>query len=299
MTDVPIRLIAADLDGTLLHSSGVITQRNRLALELARNAGIHIAINTGRRHSYALRVLRPLDLPSGDAVISSNGAVVRTVAGSLLWRGTLPLPVVHRLLEDLRSWRNALVFTFDLIGPQGADVAGALLLEDFDHLHGSIQRWVDINAASIRRVVPLEDAFRSPDAAEPVQAMLCGKMDRMRAAETLLRERFSGDVDTYRTEYPDHDLCLLDIMPHGRSKGNALLQFAEHCGIRAASILAIGDNWNDVPMLDAAGTAVVLRNAPAALRVHAAKQGWELGGSADEDGVAQCIEAAVEATLAL
>ncbi len=292
-TTQPIRLIATDLDGTLIHSSGIITTRNREALERARRAGIHVAINTGRRHSYALRALRPIDLPPEDAVISSNGAVVRTVAGDLLWRGTLSLPIVHRLLEALKPWRNALVFTFDLVGHHGADVPGALLLEELDTLHGSIRRWMETNAASIRRVTPLENAFSSDDAVEPIQAMLCGKMERMHSAEKLLKEQFAEEIETYRTEYPGNDLCILDIMPRGSSKGAALLRLAALHHILPAQTMAIGDNWNDVPMLDVAGVAVVLGNAPAALQAHARVQGWQIGTAGDEDGVALAIDAVV------
>ncbi len=290
MTSSPVQLIAIDLDGTLIHSSGIITQRNQAALERARSAGIHIAINTGRRHSYALRALRPLNLPANDAVISSNGAVVRTVAGDLLWRATLSFEIVHRLLQELRPWRDALVFTFDRIGPEGADVPGALLLEELDALHGSIKRWMDTNAVSIQRVVPLEAAFAGSDAEEPIQAMLCGTMARIHAAEVVLHELFKGDVETYRTEYPGNDLCILDILPHGKSKGTALLQFAMHRNIPVSNIMAIGDNWNDEPMLRLAPNSVVLSNAPESLQVTANIEGWRIGPPADEDGVAQAIE---------
>ncbi len=289
----PIRLIAIDLDGTLVHSSGVVTEPNRAALQRARDAGVCVVVNTGRRHSYALRALRPLGLPPADAIISSNGAVVRTAAGDLLWRGTLSQPLVYRLLKQLQDFRNALVFTFDLIGPDGTDVAGALVLEDLDHLHGSIARWINVNSESIRRVVPLERAFTTGNESLPVQAMLCGTMARMHAAEDLLTERFADDVDCYRTEYPGNDLCILDIMPKGRSKGTALLQFAASRNIPASQTMAIGDNWNDEPMFRVAGTAVVLANAPTDLQAHARRHGWQMGAAGDDDGVARAIEAAV------
>lgn len=289
----PIRMIAIDLDGTLVHSSGIITERNRSALQYAREAGIEVVINTGRRHSYALRAVRALHLPKASPIITSNGAVVRSTGGDLLWRGTLSLPLVHRLLAEMREFRDALVFTFDLIGPDGTDVAGALVLEDLDHLHGSISRWMDANAASIQRVVPLELAFADPEAPLPIQAMLCGTMDYMHAAEARLDQLFAADVDCYRTEYPGHDLCILDIMPKGKSKGAALLQLAEHRGLVAADLLAIGDNWNDEPMLQAAGTAVVLSNAPDDLKQHAMRHGWHIGPAGDDDGVADAVEATV------
>ncbi len=75
---------------------------------------------------------------------------------------------------------------------------------------------MEVNAPSIRRVIPLNDAFTGQNPALPVQAMLCGTMDRMHAAEARLDELFASDVDCYRTEYPGHDLCILDIMPQGQ-----------------------------------------------------------------------------------
>ncbi len=294
----PIRMIAIDLDGTLVHSSGVVTERNRAALRQAREAGIQVVVNTGRRHSYALRAIRALQFPQADAIITSNGAVVRTADGELLWRATLSLPLVHRLLHEMSDFRDALVFTFDLIGPDGADVPGALVLEDLDQLHRSISRWMEVNASSIRRVVPLEDAFTGQNPALPVQAMLCGTMDRMHAAEARLDESFAADVDCYRTEYPGHDLCILDIMPKGKSKGAALLQLAAARGVDAQEILAVGDNWNDEPMLRVAGTAVVLSNAPDDLKERALEQGWHIGPAGDEDGVAEILETTVRSQRA-
>lgn len=290
---IPIRIIATDLDGTLIHSGGEITPRNRRALDMAREAGIEVAICTGRRHSYALRALRELDLPGEDVVISSNGAVTRTVAGNLMWRSTLRLPVVRRICTELAEFRNALVLTFDMIGDDGTDVAGALVLEELDHLHRSIQSWMEVNASSIRRVVPIEHVFTDPSVTEPIQAMFCGSLQRIRKAEQMLQQRFGDDVDTYRTEYPGRDLCILDVLAKGRSKGAALLQLAASRGVNAGEILAIGDNWNDEPMLRVAGHSVVMANAPEDLRSFAQTQRWQMGATADEDGVAIAVEAAL------
>ncbi len=293
--DQPVRLIAMDLDGTLVHSTGGISPRNRAALDAARAAGVELAICTGRRHSYALRVLRTLPLQPEEVVISSNGAVTRTAAGDLLWRVTLPLEIARRLCTELQEYRNALVLTFDMFEPDGHDAPGALVLEELDHLHGSIRSWMEVNAGSIRRISPLEQAFAAPDSLEPIQAMLCGDMKRIHRAEALLHEYLGDDVDSYRTEYPGKDLCILDILHKGRSKGSALLQLAERRGIPPESILAIGDNWNDEPMLRVAGQSVVMRNAPEDFWRHASEQGWQLSpAEGDEDGVALAIEEALE-----
>jgi hypothetical protein len=99
-----------------------------------------------------------------------------------------------------------------------------------------------------------------------------------------------------RTDYPSRDLSILDILPAGCSKGAALLSLAATRGIDPGRILAIGDNWNDVSMLEAAGAAVLMDNAPEDLKVLARARGWHIGPSNRDDGVAQAIEAALAVT---
>ena len=284
-----IRLIATDLDGTLVHSSGTITPRNIAAVERVQKLGIEVALCTGRRHSYALRAAHRLRRNEGGVIISSNGAVTRTAAGELYWRCSLSLDIVVRMCAALHDFRNALVITYDRFQPDGGDATGALLLEEIDHLHGSIRSWMEINATSIRRVPRLEDALLDAGE-EPIQAMLCGGMKRMQRAERLLQEQFAGELDTYRTEYPGKDLCILDILRKGRSKGSALLQLAERRNVHVEEILAIGDNWNDEPMLRVAGHSVVLQNAPDDLKQHALQQGWQVGKEGDLDGFSEAID---------
>jgi hydroxymethylpyrimidine pyrophosphatase-like HAD family hydrolase len=103
--------------------------------------------------------------------------------------------------------------------------------------------------------------------------------------------REGAEVALHRTEYAERDLSILDILPAGCSKGSALLRLAERRGIGADEILAIGDNWNDVSMLEVAGGAVLMGNAPESLKATAAERGWMVGRRHDEDGVAEAIEA--------
>jgi hypothetical protein len=95
----------------------------------------------------------------------------------------------------------------------------------------------------------------------------------------------------HRTEYAQRDLCILDILPAGCSKASALLHLAELRGINASEILAIGDNWNDLPMFQVAGQSAIMANAPEDLRGLATERGWRIVPSNDEDGVAVVIEA--------
>jgi hydroxymethylpyrimidine pyrophosphatase-like HAD family hydrolase len=294
------RLIAIDLDGTLLNSSGQVSPRNLAALRLAESSGIEIVISTGRRHSFAMRVLRDLNLRQTSAVVSSNGTVVRTIGSELIHRTHLPLSTARWLCSHLNDYRSTLVLTFDLTGPDGEDSRGALIVEHLDDLHTSIGRWMRANERYISQVSPIEDALQ-PGANPPIQMMLCGPIDRMREAEALLiqhplvtpvgePESPHAEVALHRTTYPETDLTLLDILPAGCSKASALEHLAQLRSLTSSDILAIGDNWNDVAMLRLAGQAALMSNAPDDLKALASTSGWVIVPSNDEDGVAVAIE---------
>ncbi|WP_158943529.1 HAD-IIB family hydrolase [Granulicella sp. S190] len=294
-----MRLIAVDMDGTLVGPDGQVSVRNLAAMKAAEQAGVRVVVATGRRHCYAMRVLRGLGLREEDALISSNGTVTRTIGAKLLERTLLPVETARWLCGHLEEFRNALVVTFDKVGTDGEDVRGALVVEHLEELHASIGRWMTANEPYIERVVPIERALEGE---APIQMMLCGTVERMRRAEALLLDHSgvsavgvaaveSAKVSLHRTEYPERDLSIVDILPAGCSKGSALLRLAETLGVGAEEIVAIGDNWNDVSMLEVAGQAVLMGNAPEDLKAERAARGWILGRRHDEDGVAEAIEA--------
>jgi hydroxymethylpyrimidine pyrophosphatase-like HAD family hydrolase len=297
---MPPRLIAIDLDGTLLNSSGQVSPRNRAALRLAESLGTEIVISTGRRHSFAMQVLRDLDLQPTSAVVSSNGTVIRTIHSQLIQRTHLPLSTARWLCSHLDAYRNTLVLTFDLTGTDGEDSRGALVVEYMDDLHSSIGRWMRANERYIAQVKPIEDALL-PGAKPPIQLMLCGPIKSMQEAEARLlehplvtpvggQESPQAEVALHRTTYPETDLTLLDILPAGCSKASALEHLAALRGCTPADILAIGDNWNDVAMLRLAGHAALMSNAPNDLKSLAHTSDWTIVPSNDEDGVAVAIE---------
>ena len=318
-------LIAIDMDGTLLGSDGRVSVRNRAALLRAERQDVEIVIATGRRHAYAMRVLRDLGLRSANALISSNGTVLRTVGSQLVRRTHMPLETARWLCREVADFRDTFVLTFDNVGADGEDRRGALVCESTDALHASIGAWMRSNEPYIARVERMEHALggqtrHSSDVAlalidvepeginpaeqnnAPIQAMLCGTVERMQAAEARLmlhpavagvgQPEFPGcEIVLHRTVYPERDLAILDILPAGCSKASALAHLAELRGCTMADALAIGDNWNDLPMLLAAGQAVLMGNAPEELRELAREHGWTVGPTNDEDGVAQAIEA--------
>ncbi len=300
-----MRMVAIDMDGTLLGVDGQVSARNLAALKAAERAGVEVVVATGRRHSYAMRQLRGLGLREENALISSNGAVVRTLGARLLERSILKRGTAEWICDHMGEFRRSLLITFDRVQPGGDDVYGALVVEEIEELNASISKWMAANEPYIERVVPMKAALGREGL---IQMMLTGTIARMREAQARLLEdpRVFGvglkegaagaevEAALHRTEYPERDLSIVDILPAGCSKGKAVLDLAIERGVEREGILAIGDNWNDVSMLEAAGSAVLMANAPEDLKQVGLERGWEVGGHHLEDGVAMAIEAALE-----
>lgn len=282
-------MIAIDIDGTLMRSSGVqISRRNRDALLAAEAAGIEIVIATGRREAYAMPLIAQLGLSANSVMISSNGAVVRGFDGSLIQRRFLPASTARRVCAELRRF-GTLVFTFDREG------AGALVVENVEQLHARIQRWVEANQPFLREVRPIESAFDDDEL--PIQGMVCGTVAQMRLAEAELRAHpLASEISMHRTEYEARDLGILDLLPLGCSKGTAVERLASIRNLRPEEIMAIGDNLNDLEMLEYAGRGVVMANACEEILDIAQQRGWERTVTNDEDGVACVIETMLQET---
>jgi Cof subfamily protein (haloacid dehalogenase superfamily) len=283
---VSIQLIAIDIDGTLMPSTGPrISPRNCAALRAAEAAGIEIVIATGRRQAYAMPLIAQVGLSEDSVMISSNGAVVRGFDGGLLDRRFLPVETARQLCVALRGY-GTLVFTFDREG------AGALVIESLKQLHARIDRWVDANRPYLVEMQPIERAFDAGE--EPIQGMLCGTVEEMLTAEReLLLSDVAGQIAMHRTEYAARNLSILDLLPPGCSKGAALHSLASIRGLERNQIMAIGDNLNDLEMLEYAGRAVVMANASQEVRQLAQRRGWGITASNDDDGVAQAVEEVV------
>ncbi|HEX3435169.1 MAG TPA: HAD-IIB family hydrolase [Pseudacidobacterium sp.] len=282
--NTPIKLIAIDIDGTLLPSAGtIISERNRRALRLAESAGVEIVIATGRRQAYAAPLIEPVGLKPETVLITSNGTVTRTLAGDRMERALLPIETARELCGVLRQFGGTTVFTFD------RDGQGELVIESLEQVQARIALWVEANRPWMEEIQPLERAF---DAGEPpVQGMVCGTVEEMnRAEDWLTASPYAKLIEMHQTQYPKRNLSILDILPPGCSKGVALRKLAERRGLRRDEIMAIGDNFNDLEMLEYAGHPVLMANASAELLELGERRGWRIAPANDLDGVAAIIE---------
>src|SRR5450631_3921529 len=268
-----IRLLATDIDGTLLNPQFKISDGDLMALRRAHAAGVEIVLVTGRRHSFALPIAKRLGFDLW--LISSNGAVTRSLAGETFHRDLLPEPTCRDLVHKMQEFRGQTVLTFD------RNSSGTIVIERLDELEISIQRWLEKNMQYIQFVVPIENALTS----DPVQAMFCGPVEQMRRVLQSL-ESCGLPITVLRTEYPGRDLSIVDVLNVGCSKGHALERWTNYRGITREQVMAIGDNYNDIEMLAFAGHPFIMGNASEELR----SRGWKLTRSNAESGVSAAIE---------
>jgi Cof subfamily protein (haloacid dehalogenase superfamily) len=270
-----IRLLALDIDGTLLNSQFHISDVDMAALRRAREAGIEVVVVTGRRHDFALPIVQQLGFDLW--LISSNGAITRSLQGETFYRDLLPAEICRQLCQAMIEFRGNTVLTFDKRGK------GSIVLEHLNDLELSIRRWLEKNMDYIEFVIPVENSLVT----DPVQAMFCGPIPRMHQALVALKAcHLFDEITVLRTEYPARDLSIVDILNKDCSKGHALERWAGHRGIPREQVMAIGDNYNDIEMLAFAGYPVIMGNASEDLR----GRGWKVTLTNDQNGVAAALE---------
>jgi Cof subfamily protein (haloacid dehalogenase superfamily) len=268
-----IRLIAVDIDGTLLNPQFQISPADLAALQNAHAEGIEVILVTGRRHTFALPIAQQLGFDLW--LICSNGAVTRSLSGETFHRDLLPRQTCRDLCGAMQEFRGQTVLTFD------KDGRGAIVLEHLQALEVSIRHWLQKNMEYIEFVVPIENALTT----DPVQAMFCGPVALMQQALQAL-DRSGLPITVLRTEYPGRDLSIVDVLNADCSKGHALERWANHRGITRDQVMAVGDNYNDIEMLAFAGHPFIMENASQELR----GRGWTETRSNAEFGVAAAIE---------
>ena len=270
-----IRLIALDLDGTLVNSRWEISEKDLQALAAASERGIQVVVATGRRPRAAAPYVEKIPFPI--TTITSNGALIRTPAGEVAYQNFMPRDVALKVLEIVHEYRPYTVVIFDLPG------RGQVIMEDCAIPEGPLGWYLKTSLDHLLLVTDLNAAVKS----DPVQIMIGGPPARIEGAETLLHQSEAGPcVQLTWTKYPDRNIAIFDIMNRECSKGRALKFWATQCGIPASEVMAMGDNFNDLEMLEFAGLPVLMGNHIHGLH----RPGWAITAPCDDSGVASAIE---------
>jgi hypothetical protein len=274
---VNIRLVATDLDGTLLRSDGTVSPRTRAALEAAEAAGLIVVFVTGRPPRWLDDVVDQTGHLG--VAVGANGAVIYDLH-------TEQVIAAHTLEPD------AALHVATAIRARFADVAYAVeYVDGFAAEEHYIHDW-KVNPEVDRRGNPIPPA-RVGDIAEiadrPMLKLLAKDKgldadDFLASTDTLLAGR--------ATITHSSSFGLLEIAAPGVTKASGLAQVSAQHGIDAAEVVAIGDMPNDIPMLKWAGTSYAVANAHSAARAAA---GATIGAN-DDDAVAIVIESVLDRT---
>ena len=268
-----IKLIALDLDATLLDSRKKISPRNLAALERARQMGVLMVPVTGRPAQGLPQAV--LDLPGLRYAVTSNGATIRDWAEDrfLLEKHLTP----ETALAVLDTCRD-----FDMVREVFREGIGYLTQADYEILrdrYAGTPMWEYVMGT--RQVLPgsLEDFLRADT--RPVEELffLTGSIQEKEA----LRERLS---DLPEIGFADPFPNDLEVMAGGIDKGEAFLWLLDHLGIDPSETLAMGDGGSDIPLLRAAGIGIAMGNALDYVKEAAD----DVTAYCDEDGVALALE---------
>ena len=268
-----IRVIAVDVDGTLLDSRARLPDAHRDALVEAVRCGAEVALVTGRSFHFAKPIADLLPIPL--TLIVNNGALLKTRSGDTVMRHLLTRDAARQVLDATRAYENSVALVFDRPGER------QIVFERMDWSHPNRRAYYDTNKAFIAQETPLSRALTE----EPVQLMFNGSLGPMRVLVTALRRLPIADhLSVSITEYERRDFALVDVNGPGCSKGATLARWAASRGWTRDEVAAVGDNLNDVEMLDFAGTAFVMGNATPELQSR-----YSVVPSNDEDGLAVAV----------
>jgi len=283
-------ILALDLDGTLINSSGEVSERNQRAVRAAREAGIHVVVCTGR----GLVECRPiLDVigQTGPVVVAGGSIIADPQTGRTLHRFPVKLDLVHRAAEHLVALGHP-----------------ALILKDpaetgYDYLvvHGTprlpldpVTEWwfAKLNVRVRYAAHVIEDEH--PE--HTVRVGACGLSGTLADVKRDLLLAVDGKAQVHHfpaVVAPEHatravngqTLHILELFDECATKWSAIMHLASGWGVAASRVAAIGDEVNDECMIRAAGLGVAMGNAVPAVRDAATRHTHRH----DDDGVAHAI----------
>jgi Cof subfamily protein (haloacid dehalogenase superfamily) len=265
---MPVKLLALDLDGTVIADDLVISERMRRAIGAAQEKGVIVTIATGRMFRSARAIAN--DLGIEQPLICYQGAFVgHSVTGEVLYHKTVPLPLAHEVIRHVRA--------------RGLHLN--LYLNDsiyVDRVTPEAEFYSRINMdMPIQPVGDLDAWLAQQGGLEPTKLVIVthhGRTDSILAMYTGL---FGDQLQVTKSHPRFTEFTNIEC-----SKGRALAFLANYCGVTREEVMAIGDGHNDLDMIIWAGYGVAMAGSPQTV-LEAARI---VAGSLSEDGAARAIE---------
>lgn len=269
--DKDIKLIAVDLDGTLLNSKHQLSEGNKKAIRAALAKGVQVVIATGKTRISFAAMLEELEIKSPG--VYAQGLMIYNGDGSLRHQVTLDAAITRRVITFAED-RG-----FGVIAYSG----DRLLTRRADEVAEKIAEYGEPAAESVGS---LQNVLGNTTINKLI---IYGQESKIPALRWQLSKQLDGQVFLTRAQVDG----ILEVLPAGSSKGKGVMRVMKEMNIPPENVMAIGDGENDIEMLQAAGTAVAMGNAVQKLKDVAN----QVVGSNDEDGVAQAIEMFVTGKL--
>jgi len=278
------RLLAIDIDGTLLNSEDQLTAATRLALGRAGRSGIHVVLATGRRYSRTLHLVEPLgiDVP----LVTAGGALVKD-------------PADHRTLYKAQFHPAVLRDVLTLVERCGYDPVLCC-----DTYHEGFDFYCAKHEAEVSSPELAEYLRLNPDCGRLLRQLVVdpppgvftgfamGTRRQMLDLERAVHRELPEKLSTHVIRSPRYTGFMCELAPAGVTKWSAIGRLAEGWGIGRQSICAVGDDLNDIAMIRAAGLGVAMGNAKPEVKAAADR----IAPSHDEDGLVEVVEWLLEAT---
>jgi 5-amino-6-(5-phospho-D-ribitylamino)uracil phosphatase len=270
------RLLAIDIDGTLLNSSDDLTPATRTALRRAIAAGIHVVLATGRRYSQTLHLVEPLGLSV--PLVTTGGSLVKDPSDHrTLYRTEFERPLLADLLATLDqvgcdALLNADTFAagFDFFYPRERR-ENRYLAEYLELNPGRGRAWPDLIAS------PPLGIFAG---------FVMGSRDEMLSIQRLLNRSLPGRVTTHVLRSPRYHGFMCELAPADVTKWSAVRWLAAQWGIEDGEICAVGDDVNDIPMIHSAGLGIAMGNALPEVKAAADR----IAPTHDHDGLVEVVQ---------
>ncbi len=261
------KLLALDLDGTLLNRERKVTEHTRRTLLEAQECGVKIALTSGRPTYGMASVADRLEMKKyGGYVLSFNGGeITNWQTGERLYEKTLDPDLLPCLHQYARAHRYALV-----------TYKGKYVLSERPDDEYALKAAV-LDVMVSRKVENFLEAVTFPVA----KCLMAGNPTRLAASERELQARLKGRMDVFRSE--PH---FLELVPKGVNKAQSLTVLLDKIGLPKEDTIAIGDGFNDLPLIQLAGLGVAMANAREEVR----RQADYVTLSNDNDGVAAVVE---------
>jgi Cof subfamily protein (haloacid dehalogenase superfamily) len=274
------KMIAIDLDGTLLSPAGEVTKRTRDAVHKALAAGMLVCFATGRNWTESRTVIEAVE-HYASAVFAGGAMVVDTERDVTLHRMMMDPALAVELCRCFEADGHAVLALQDTVAA-GVDylVTGEAALNE------ATTMWMGITHAKVRRVPRLGEY----DHRHTIRVGIVASREEVQRSTRRLDETF-GDRIVHQSLYvPTYGVEVLEVFDPAVNKWQGILHVARHHGIEPAEIIAIGDDVNDIPMLTSAGLGVAMGNARPEIKALAKK----VIGANTEEGLARFLEELVE-----